>query len=241
MPGAEQEVKPPQAPVEPLPTNAALELSALPEHRLSADSPLWRWRPLEQSAPHWLRFDAFASAALESRWRGRSCVLPVLPVGTLVEGSVDLQAMTAKATVDGISVDLALQRCTAGACAYERATADISLVSAANAVRSARGFQNAAVSEGASQAAQRAVAYTGVVRARPQSVWEWCASANGHGTWRNYAAHLSNQMEAGFQRRSPSVMLTIDGVAYEVDLELMVQINCQTKYRRLVRRSQPLP
>eukprot|EP00928_Gymnodinium_smaydae_P082424 TRINITY_DN6576_c0_g1_i2.p1 TRINITY_DN6576_c0_g1~~TRINITY_DN6576_c0_g1_i2.p1 ORF type:complete len:641 (-),score=147.14 TRINITY_DN6576_c0_g1_i2:46-1902(-) len=74
---------------------------------------------------------------------------------------------------------------------------------------------------------------------RGSATWEWCASASGDGFWRAYASKLSKEIEAAFKRKLPSTVIALDdGSTYHIDLELFVQINERTRYRRLVRRAQ---
>merc|ERR1712107_494991 len=69
-------------------------------------------------------------------------------------------------------------------------------------------------------------------------LWEWCFSASGHGQWCAYHEQQAAKLEKAFQAYEPKVELTLDVASkYFVDLELMVQINCRTQYRRLVRRT----
>jgi len=72
-------------------------------------APLWQWGPRERQGP-WLRFDAFASAALEERRRDDSETLPAFPGGTII--SADLDAMELEAFVAGERARLALRRCS---------------------------------------------------------------------------------------------------------------------------------
>jgi hypothetical protein len=164
-----------------------------------AEMPLWRWRPCgECSYSHsGLRFDAFSTAVLEYRRRHIAEVdlLPAFPVGNIQ--SVDFGKMVAIASVDGIEVQMHLERRTAGMGAHARA--DIS---------------------------------AGDVK----GIWEWCASASGHGAWTKYDKQLSSKLEEAFRAGRSQVDLSIGDSAYSVDLELMVQANCRTCYHRLVRR-----
>lgn len=76
-----------------------------------AATPLWRWGPRNPGGP-WLRFDTFASEALERRFRGDpSAPLPALPVGRAI--AVDLTSMVLDAEAGGNGVQLALWRCGA--------------------------------------------------------------------------------------------------------------------------------
>eukprot|EP00931_Biecheleriopsis_adriatica_P109396 TRINITY_DN8365_c0_g1_i1.p1 TRINITY_DN8365_c0_g1~~TRINITY_DN8365_c0_g1_i1.p1 ORF type:complete len:589 (+),score=125.51 TRINITY_DN8365_c0_g1_i1:143-1909(+) len=174
--------------------------------KLPAESPLWRWRPCQESlakAGLWLRFDAMSCATLEAMRSSEAVqapqtvnpeLLPKMPVGKVSFTSLSTMAMTV--LVEGIEVKLSLERLTAGRGARERDT-------------------NA--------------------RDRP-FVWEWCASASGHSAWCQYDEVLSAAIEAAWRNQRPRAMLVIGGTQYNVDFDLMVQVNCATKYRRLVRR-----
>merc|ERR1719373_1521420 len=80
----------------------------------------------------------------------------------------------------------------------------------------------------------RAEISEGEVRSR--GIWEWCASASGHGAWTKYSNFLTSKLEEAFQAGRVQADLDIGDSLYSVDLELMVQVNCRTSYRRLVRR-----
>ncbi|CAE7305756.1 unnamed protein product [Symbiodinium sp. CCMP2592] len=67
-------------------------------------------------------------------------------------------------------------------------------------------------------------------------VWEWCASASGHGSWCAYDAERTSSLEKAWCNRLSRLSFSMNGVNYNVDFELMVQVNCETRYRRLVRR-----
>lgn len=67
-------------------------------------------------------------------------------------------------------------------------------------------------------------------------VWEWCASASGHGSWCAYDAERTSSLEKAWCNRASRLSFSMNGVNYNVDFELMVQVNCETRYRRLVRR-----
>merc|ERR1712151_671083 len=73
---------------------------------------------------------------------------------------------------------------------------------------------------------------------RGSAMWEWCASHCGHIAWTAYASYFSDLLERTFQQDEPRVSVTISGTQYDIDLELMVQVNSVTRYRRLVRRSE---
>ncbi|CAJ1375418.1 unnamed protein product [Effrenium voratum] len=66
--------------------------------------------------------------------------------------------------------------------------------------------------------------------------WEWCASASGHGAWSKYDDTVSTLLEKAWEGSSSLTNFCISRAAYQVDLETMVQVNCGTKFRRLVRR-----
>ncbi|CAE7603180.1 CPK3 [Symbiodinium natans] len=55
-------------------------------------------------------------------------------------------------------------------------------------------------------------------------VWEWCASASGHGSWCAYDAERSSSLEKAWNQRAPRVSFSMNGVNYNVDYELMVQV-----------------
>ncbi|CAE8623159.1 unnamed protein product [Polarella glacialis] len=73
---------------------------------------------------------------------------------------------------------------------------------------------------------------------RGRATWEWCASSSGNGAWAQYGRAESVILDAAFQNKRSEVSLTIGAAisTYRVDLELMVQVNSRTGYRRLVRR-----
>lgn len=209
--------------------------------RLPPDTPVWMWRarpkplpPEGQPMPPWVRFDAFASGTLEGRLRSESSSFPAWPVGELV--SLDLVAMTASADVNGDHVELDLRRCTAGAGAYERArlTSGLDANDAGAFAANSASIGISVIPPTVSRRSSKTVGGPGA------PVWEWCASVTGNGAWCAYAQRLNASIEAAFQKRSKKTSLSIGGKPYEVDLELMVQINCSTNYRRLVRRTQLL-
>merc|ERR1712008_166041 len=69
---------------------------------------LWRWRPSGHNG-QWVRFDAFASAALEARLCGKTGPPLVFPIGTVA--LVDPTARTMVILVDGEEIGLDLLRC----------------------------------------------------------------------------------------------------------------------------------
>eukprot|EP00913_Durusdinium_trenchii_P031356 g29361.t1 len=56
---------------------------------------------------------------------------------------------------------------------------------------------------------------------------------SGHGAWCSYNDTLSDLLEKDWKKMKNKALLKIAGVAYQVDFERMVQVNCDTKYRRL--------
>ncbi|CAK9075454.1 unnamed protein product [Durusdinium trenchii] len=164
--------------------------------QLTAETPLWKWRPAGSTGP-WVRFDAVASAVLEEGRRKERTDVPRMPVGEL--RSLNTAAMTGSLVIGHSEVPLSLERRTAGDGTKEQ-----------EAEARAAGCQD--------------------------FTWEWCASASGHGAWCSYNDTLSDLLEKDWKMMKNKALLKIAGVAYQVDFERMVQVNCDTKYRRLVRR-----
>jgi len=164
--------------------------------QLTAETPLWRWRPEKSTGP-WVRFDAVGSSVLEARRRRETLEVPRMPVGSISD--LNLTAMKASLLVGNVSVELALKRRTAGEGNKEQ-----------EAEAAAAGF--------------------------PVMVWEWCASPSGHGAWCRYNDTVSISLEKAWKSEVSLTWFRIEGSTYKLDFELMVQENCETKYRRLVRR-----
>lgn len=89
--------------------------------------------------------------------------------------------------------------------------------------------QRAAESSGASESSTKKAV-----------TWEWCASTSGNSTWSAYDAKLRRSIETSFLEGSSTSQFSIKGILYRIDLDMMVQVNTATGYRRLVRRTQPL-
>eukprot|EP00435_Cladocopium_sp_Y103_P070826 s648_g36.t1 len=166
-----------------------------PGTQLTAETPLWRWRPEKSTGP-WVRFDAVASSVLEARRRRETVEFPCMPVGQI--SNLNMAAMTASLLIGNMSVELALQRRTAG--------------------------------EGAKEQEAGAAGAAGC------AIWEWCASASGHGAWCRYADTVSSALEKAWKSKTSHTWFRVEESTYQLDFELMVQVNCETKYRRLVRR-----
>ncbi|CAL1133849.1 unnamed protein product [Cladocopium goreaui] len=166
-----------------------------PGTQLTAETPLWRWRPEKSTGP-WVRFDAVGSSVLEARRRRETVEFPCMPVGQI--SNLNMAALTASLLIGNISVELALQRRTAGDGAREQEA--------------------------------------GAAGAAGCAIWEWCASASGHGAWCRYADTVSTALEKAWKSKTSHTWFRVEESTYQLDFELMVQVNCETKYRRLVRR-----
>jgi hypothetical protein len=181
-----------------------------------ASTPLWRWS-LPSRSNTWLRFDCFASAAIEARHKAASEEIPSFPVGSVV--SIDVESMTMMVNVDGEDVGIELERCKSP----EKCKAK------ANSVRYPHKLTPAKSGEASSL--------------RPSSsdgtkpgVWEWCASATGKESWTAYSSDVSKVLEEAYRRKTNEVSLTIGAAVYRMDLQKMLQVNCRTSFVRMVRR-----
>eukprot|EP00913_Durusdinium_trenchii_P020342 g19110.t1 len=80
--------------------------------QLTAETPLWKWRPAGSTGRPWVRFDAVASAVLEEGRRKERTDVPRMPVGEL--RSLNTAAMTGSLVIGHSEVPLSLERRTAG-------------------------------------------------------------------------------------------------------------------------------
>jgi len=176
-----------------------------------AGAPVWRWG-LPEHVDTWLRFDTFASATLELRHRlgGTTGAMPTIPVGSVV--SLNTTSMSMLVGVDGEEAKIVLHRCKP-------------LAASSSAGRVSAGAETAVPSTPAPRAAELF-----------PTVWEWCASACGKGSWITYDAEPSLKLEKAFKRHSHEVQLTLGSTQYRIDLKGMMQINCRTNFGRMVRR-----
>lgn len=180
---------------------------------VAPESSLWRWRPQLTDDLPWLRFDAFSSATLESH------LAHIRQHGTLREDNSPLALPLG--ILDGVELT------------EDQGRASVVVDGEPVALTLKRCTAGAAAYE-------RAIASkNGSMKERLRMKgghWEWCAAASGVGNWQPYDAASCATLETALLERHKEAKLHIGNSVYVVDLDLMVQANTQSNYKRLVRR-----